>query len=62
VKPIRPILDYAAMGSSLLIDEFLNTATEKGLLIADDAPSEELSNVQAKLDTIQREIMRRMSW
>ena len=58
--PLPP--NYESMGTSLLIDELVTKATERGCLIADGAPEAELKNVQNKIDQIQQVLMRRMSW
>lgn len=50
------------MGASILIDHLIQTATEKGILIASDAPDGEMRVVQQKLDMLSLELARRTSW
>jgi hypothetical protein len=51
-----------SMGSSLLIEYLIASASEKASLIYTDSPLEELTNVQAKLDAATQELEKRMAW
>lgn len=55
-------VNYEAMGSSLLIEALQASSQEVALLTYDDAPLEELSACQQKIDRIAQEINRRMAW
>lgn len=48
--------------TAMLVDQLVTAATEKGILIASDAPDAELHNVQAKIDMLQAEVFRRTAW
>jgi hypothetical protein len=50
------------MGSSLLLEYLIAVASEKATLIYTDAPTEELTNVQRRIDAATFELSRRMSW
>lgn len=50
------------MPSNMLIEALLDAASERAILILDEAPSEELKNVQQKLDMIQENLLGRLAW
>ena len=58
--PLPP--DYQSMGTSLLIEALVMASTERGMLIADDAPDAELKNAQSKIDQITQQLNRRIAW
>jgi len=56
------VYDLARMDSSSLCDRLIDAASERALLVNDDAPFEELSSAQGKIDNILQELSRRLSW
>ena len=50
------------INSSLLLEQLIEAASERGILIADSASLEELQKAQVTIDTISEELLRRMSW
>jgi hypothetical protein len=54
--------DWEDLNSGLLIEFLVDICTERGLLIATDAPQEELASVQRKVDKIAAELHRRLAW
>jgi len=56
------MLDVQGMGSGILVENLIQTATERGILVETDAPDEELKTVQGKIDQLSEEVLRRMSW
>lgn len=48
--------------SSSLIELLTTTATERGILIASDAPQQELNVAQQKIDICHQELIRRLAW
>lgn len=55
-------IDITAMDTMSLLEHLILLATERGILIADGAPDEELSTAQKKVDTAQLELTRRIAW
>ena len=56
------ILEIQSMSGGVLLENLIQAGTEKGLLTASDAPEAELRNVQQKIDILQEEVLRRISW
>lgn len=56
------LLEIGKMSGGVLLEQLVQSGTEKGLLIADDAPEAELRNVQQTIDILQQECLKRLSW
>jgi hypothetical protein len=54
--------DFMRMDFTSLVDALIDAAGERALLIYDEAPEEELREVQQKMDLIQEQLGRRASW
>lgn len=50
------------VNTGMLIDRLVDAATERGILIADNASLEELANSQKTVDILTEEVFRRTSW
>jgi len=57
-----PWVDFQKVGSSILLEMLGATVAEQALLSYGDAPHDELKTVQRKIDRLNEEILRRMSW
>lgn len=56
------MFNVQTLNTGNLIQELETAVAERTLLQYDDAPEAELKNVQTRVDLIEQEIMRRMSW
>ena len=56
------LTDLGRMDSTSLLDALIEAASERGILIADGASTEELENAQKRVDSIVGELMRRIAW
>lgn len=56
------LTNVQGQSGGVLLESLIQAASEKGLLIASDAPEAELRNVQQKIDILQEECLRRLSW
>jgi hypothetical protein len=50
------------MDSGNLIEGLILVATERGILMATDSPTEELNVSQQRLDIFTQELIRRLAW
>jgi len=54
--------NYSTMDSGRLIEELQLVCTERGILMATEAPDEELQQAQRRIDKIVEELIRHLAW
>jgi hypothetical protein len=50
------------VNTSMLIEQLVECASERGILIGDSASLEELASAQSRIDKLTEELFRRMAW
>jgi hypothetical protein len=55
-------LDIQKLGAGILLEHLKTSCAELGILQVSDAPHEELRSAQKKVDMLEAEALRRMSW